>query len=160
MGLGFYGRSFTLSDPKCSNPGCAFNGGGTPGKCSASAGTLMFSEIEEIIAAGAKPTLDKEAAVKQVVWDRDQWVSYDDEESFGLKIDYANSKCLGGLMVWAISTDDDKWKASLALASGAKLQEKSLWGGGKPKTQIASCTWSDCAKNPQCPATLSPATSG
>ena len=44
-------------------------------------------------------TLDKAAAVKQVVWDSDQWVSYDDAHTFKTKIDYANSKCLGGLMV-------------------------------------------------------------
>ena len=26
LGLGFYGRSFQLSDPSCSTPGCPFNG--------------------------------------------------------------------------------------------------------------------------------------
>lgn len=44
-------------------------------------------------------THDKAAAIKQVVWDSNQWVSYDDEDTFKTKIDYANSKCLGGLMV-------------------------------------------------------------
>lgn len=72
MGIGFYGRSFTLSDPSCSRPGCGFSSGANPGKCSGNAGTLMFSEIEDVVAAGATVTLDKEAAVKQVVWDSNQ----------------------------------------------------------------------------------------
>lgn len=39
LGLGFYGRSFTLSDPSCNIPGCPFardrggSGGGNPGEC-------------------------------------------------------------------------------------------------------------------------------
>jgi len=31
LGLGFYGRSFQLSDPSCYTPGCLFKGGGAPG---------------------------------------------------------------------------------------------------------------------------------
>lgn len=57
----------------------------------------MFSEIEDVVATGATVTLDKEAAVKQVVWDSNQWVSYDDEETFKMKIDYANGLGLGVL---------------------------------------------------------------
>lgn len=49
MGMGFYGRSFTLSDPACNTAGCGFSAGGNPGRCSASAGSLMFSEIQGII---------------------------------------------------------------------------------------------------------------
>jgi chitinase len=46
MGIGFYGRSFTLSNPSCKAAGCGFSGGGKAGPCSASAGTLMFSETK------------------------------------------------------------------------------------------------------------------
>lgn len=40
MGFGFYGRSFQLSDPSCSNPGCQFSGGAAPGPCSDASGVL------------------------------------------------------------------------------------------------------------------------
>lgn len=33
LGIGFYGRSFTLSDPNCKVAGCPFSGGGTMGPC-------------------------------------------------------------------------------------------------------------------------------
>ncbi|MCJ1347172.1 hypothetical protein MMC31_005393 [Peltigera leucophlebia] len=90
---------FTLTDPSCSTAGCLFSGGATPGPCTGNAGTLSFAEIKRVIAGGGQVTLDKAAAIKQVVWDSNQWVSYDDEDTFKAKIDYANSKCLGGLMV-------------------------------------------------------------
>lgn len=31
--------------------------------------------------------------------DRDQWVSYDNSNTLKKKMDYANGKCLGGIMV-------------------------------------------------------------
>lgn len=36
------------------------------------------------------------------------WISYDNERSISLKVDYAMSKNLGGVMVWSIETDDFK----------------------------------------------------
>lgn len=130
MGLGFYGRSklivalyekslsltdrlrntpgFTLNDTSCVTSGCPFSTTGNPGPCTNSAGTLSFTEIEDILddeSRGAVKTYDAEAAVQIVVSDGDQWVSYDDWESFETKMDYANSHCLGGTMVWAVSLD-------------------------------------------------------
>ncbi len=68
MGIGFYGRSFTLSDPSCKTAGCPFSAGGSPGPCSASAGTLMYSEIQDIVAAGATVAEDNVAGVVVVTW--------------------------------------------------------------------------------------------
>lgn len=118
IGLGFYGRSFTLSDPSCASAGCPFSAGGNPGACTASAGTLSFSEIESIIAnEGAKVTLDKDAAVQIVTWGGNQWVSYDDADTMKLKVDYANGKCLGGVMV-SIPAHADRLLYSLAPGMG------------------------------------------
>ncbi len=41
LGLGFYGRSYTLADPNCWQPGCVFKSPGHAGTCSVS-----ISEIE------------------------------------------------------------------------------------------------------------------
>lgn len=38
-------------------------------------------------------------------WDSNQWVSYDDADTFALKMDYANTMCLSGTMVWALDLD-------------------------------------------------------
>jgi len=158
MGLGFYGRSFTLSDPTCSIPGCSFSGGGNPGNCTASAGTLSFAEIERVITAGGVVTLDKAAAVKQVVWDDDQWVSYDDAETFATKLEYADSVCISGSMIWASSLDDNLATASQALSKktghlAASLEEKSV-----ATDTYTACVWGSCGGS--CPSGTSAAQRG
>lgn len=41
-------------------------------------------------------TLDPVAAVQIVTWDKDQWVSFDNEETIKMKQAYANSRGIGG----------------------------------------------------------------
>ena len=109
MGQGWYGRSFTLKDPSCNKPdgACEFSGGAKAGPCSDAAGILDLQEIDDIIAKNnLKPVHDEKAAVKWITWDNDQWVSYDDTDTFSQKKDFANSRCLGGLMVWAVDQVD------------------------------------------------------
>ena len=155
LGLGFYGRSFTLQDPSCTAPGCPFSGGAPAGPCTDSVGTLSFAEIETLIETGATVTLDEAAAVKMVTWD-DNWVSYDDAETFQTKIDFANRNCLGGTMVWAVSLDDSSGTASNALAAAS-----GSGSGRTPRSVIAltqnplsGCALSGCAApgSPACPA--------
>ncbi|KAK6360310.1 hypothetical protein TWF730_006457 [Orbilia blumenaviensis] len=105
MGLGFYGRSFTLKNKACTKPGCEFTRGGTPGRCSEAEGILMNIEIQDIQKKKkVTPVFDKVAGVKYMSWDN-QWVSYDDAESIAFKRHWAASKCLGGLMIWALDQD-------------------------------------------------------
>ncbi|CAG8979165.1 hypothetical protein HYALB_00000299 [Hymenoscyphus albidus] len=106
LGLGFYGRSFTMKDPSCMSPGCGFSGPGKAGRCTGTSGVLSGLEIREIIASGATVKTDEAAAVKIVTWDTDQWVSWDDEETLKKKVEYVNKRCLGGTMIWAIDLDD------------------------------------------------------
>lgn len=54
---------------------------------------------------------DKEAAVNYFTFDKDQWVSYDDATTFEQKVKWADSIGLGGLMIWAVDLDDDKFSA-------------------------------------------------
>ncbi|KAJ6579226.1 hypothetical protein DFH09DRAFT_1447553 [Mycena vulgaris] len=75
MGLGFYGRSFTLASADCSSPGCIWASGANAGPCSGQSGILMYAEIQSILnqvdGSGSKPSpvFDEDAAVKYVVWD-------------------------------------------------------------------------------------------
>ncbi|GFF38182.1 chitotriosidase-1 [Aspergillus udagawae] len=122
LGMAFYGRAFTVVDRACTTPGCLFASGAEPGDCSSEVGILMISEIEKVIKEKSlKPTLYKDAAVKVAAWD-DQWVGYDDEDTFQLKADFARSQCLGGVMVWAISHDllDGTYSRALATVANRK----------------------------------------
>jgi chitinase len=37
--------------------------------------------------------------VKYITWKNNQWISYDDDDTFKQKRDFANDRCLGGTMV-------------------------------------------------------------
>lgn len=106
LGIGFYGRSFNLTDPNCFQPGCPFQGGAAKGLCSGESGILTYNEITNIIAQyDVDPIWDKDAAVKYVVWGGTSWVSYDDQDTFQQKVEYANDQGLGGLLIWAVDQD-------------------------------------------------------
>lgn len=117
LGYGFYGRAFELADPSCNKPGCPFAGGAKKGPCSNEAGILMYYEIQAILKQypDLEPVFDEEAAVKYLTWDRDQWISYDDADTFALKLEWANEVGFGGSMIWAVDTDDDKFSAMSGL---------------------------------------------
>ncbi|KAH8900782.1 hypothetical protein GQ53DRAFT_863476 [Thozetella sp. PMI_491] len=106
LGLGFYGRSFTLTDPSCKATGCEFSTGGNPGPCTGTSGILSYAEIASVLRS-ENPTItfDVENAVKIATWGNDQWIGYDDPESLKMKVDYASKHCMGGTMVWAVDLD-------------------------------------------------------
>ncbi|GAM90479.1 hypothetical protein ANO11243_085230 [Dothideomycetidae sp. 11243] len=109
LGQGWYGRSFTLKDPSCSTPNgvCQFTGGAAAGPCSQASGILDYQEIANVITQyKLTPTWDHTAGVKWIHWNSNQWVSYDDGDTFKQKRDLANERCLGGLMVWAMDQVD------------------------------------------------------
>ncbi|KAK5654041.1 hypothetical protein OQA88_7719 [Cercophora sp. LCS_1] len=116
LGIGFYGRSFELADPACSKPGCIFKGGAAPGSCTANSGTLAYREIVDIIKQNnLKPYYEEEHQIKYIVWNQNQWVSYDDAETIKAKIDFANNLGLGGLLIWSIDQDTDNLEALSAV---------------------------------------------
>lgn len=110
----FYGRTYTLSTPLCSNPGCEWTDPGPEGDCTATAGILSYKEIQQIISdSDLSPIYDEDAGVYYVTYGQGggNWVSFDDAVSFKAKIDLANKYGLGGLLIWAIDQDDEYYHA-------------------------------------------------
>ena len=103
LGIAYYGRGYTLSDPSCQSPGCGYTGPSEPGPCTNSAGLLSLREIEGIIVENnLVPTILPDLMIKQIVWDDNQWMGYDDNDTIALKMQWANENCLGGTVVWSI----------------------------------------------------------
>ncbi|EXK25265.1 hypothetical protein FOMG_18061 [Fusarium oxysporum f. sp. melonis 26406] len=128
LGLSFYGRAVTLADPSCSEPGCPYLSAGDAGECSNEAGILFNNEISDLISEKKlRPKLYKDAAVKTIQWNDDQWVSYDDKDTWKLKANFLKSQCLSGVLVWAVDYDDSKhsYSKGLAAALGIKVDLKS-----------------------------------
>lgn len=98
LGLGYYGRSFTLQNPSCKKVGCKFSGSGKACPCTKAPGILAWFEIQQIIAQNPKnkPIFDSSSMSKILTWNSNQWVAYDDEQTFGMRRRYAREHCLKG----------------------------------------------------------------
>jgi chitinase len=113
------------TDSSCWEPGCKFSDPGAEGPCTNTAGILSYHELNQILQnTGGTAYLDKEAAVRYLVYDSHNWVSYDDEITFGLKIEYAEKRGLPWIMVWAMDLDDSSLDALIAI-SGVKSTSRA-----------------------------------
>jgi len=111
------------------------------GLCSDSKGTLNLKEIQEIVSKEKlTPTLDEKAGVKFVAYNETQWVSFDDEETIKLKQKFANERCLGGTMVWAMDQADQKSACGLPEAVRSPPPAFNLSTSGANSTSLADCT--------------------
>ncbi|KAH6655949.1 hypothetical protein BKA67DRAFT_675964 [Truncatella angustata] len=152
LGMGFYGRTFTLDDTECSTPGCAWAGAGQAGDCTATAGILSYKEIVELMAdSNSLLVWDEDAAVNYMTYGEDQWVSFDTNQTFQQKIDFANDHCLGGIMIWAVDQDTYDWQALSALLDDDVNGDSLLTGGSETtstKKELATAysayTGADC----------------
>ncbi|KAM5451181.1 putative chitinase [Microsporum audouinii] len=133
IGFGFYGRAFTLQDPSCTDPGCPFSAGADPGICTRTSGYLAYYEIQDILSkekntksllnnGDIKIAHDKTAAVKYFTWNNDQWISYDDADTFKQKIDWANSIGFSGSLIWASDLDDYSFTAHKAITGKTNIE--------------------------------------
>jgi chitinase len=103
LGMPLYGRVFTVANTNDLNIGADIKGPGLEGSFTREAGMLGFNEICQDL--DWKHFWMRNEMVPVAVKD-DQWLSYDNINSLGLKVDFANWHGLGGVMVWSIETDD------------------------------------------------------
>ncbi|KAL8782914.1 MAG: hypothetical protein Q9213_005026, partial [Squamulea squamosa] len=156
LGFAFYGRSFTMSDPSCSKPGCTFSTSGQPGSCTNTGGILSYSELSSRNNSLSVQTFyDQKSTVKYNVYDGNQWISYDDQQSFFDKKKFLTSRCLGGLMIWAIDQDNQNHDALSGLLGD--FSSSQLEGGGlddKSAAALSSAfgayTGQNCFVTPTC----------
>ncbi|KAJ5907345.1 hypothetical protein N7495_000027 [Penicillium taxi] len=74
LGIGFYGRSYTMLDTSCFEPGCSFASSGTAGSCTDSAGVLSYKEIMDSMEEEDVVIIwDETDAVNYMTWDQDTY---------------------------------------------------------------------------------------
>jgi chitinase len=96
LGLGFYGHVFELTDPEQHAVGSPANG--------ANADYTSYYLICQL-ADGWTDEWDDEQEVPYK-YSNTQWIGYDNSQSVKLKMEYAKSRNLGGVMMWAVNDDD------------------------------------------------------
>ncbi|KAM7215378.1 hypothetical protein V8F06_009239 [Rhypophila decipiens] len=152
LGFGFYGRAFTLTNPSCTTQGCPFSGGAKPGVCTKTSGYLAYYEVQDILKQNPniKVIHDKESAVKYFTFDTNQWISYDDKDTFKQKVEWANDMGFSGSLIWASDLDDFDFTAHAALTGKDKsttnspLSKKALLGSLMTKNDLNSHLRKDC----------------
>ena len=110
LGMPGYGRSYTLANETCVSLGCPFQEDSNEtaiGGCLDTHGFVPYVEIYQWTEKGEGKgydsiTVDVSTHSAVMVKDGNQFISYDNLETFKSKVDYATEKCLGGTMIWAI----------------------------------------------------------
>nr|XP_022907361.1 chitinase-3-like protein 1 [Onthophagus taurus] len=105
MGVGTYGRTFTLQSTANTNIGAPTTGAGTGGQYTGESGFLGYNEVCENVLNGWTVVWDDEQKVPYA-YKGNQWVGYDNPQSIAIKVAYAKARGLGGIMVWSLETDD------------------------------------------------------
>ena len=102
LGIGAYGRTYTLKDPSCHHFGCEFSGPGNAGKCTKAPGTLAYFEIKHLLETdtNARSVYDSQS-LSMYVYTGDQFISYDSLETLRKKKEFAKQFCMRGMMLWA-----------------------------------------------------------
>ncbi|XP_004088975.1 chitotriosidase-1 isoform X2 [Nomascus leucogenys] len=103
LGMPTYGRSFTLASSSDTRVGAPATGSGTPGPFTKEGGMLAYYEVCSWKGATKQRIKDQEVPY---IFRDNQWVGFDDVESFKTKVSYLKQKGLGGAMVWALDLDD------------------------------------------------------
>ncbi|KAK7423090.1 hypothetical protein QQZ08_009257 [Neonectria magnoliae] len=161
LGTGFYGRAFTATRPDCLDPGCTYESGAPRQRCSNEISVMIQSEIVDVMErTGGKPIPNKEAAVKILTFDTNQWVACDDQDTLQMKADFAREQCMSGIMVWAVSQDVSDGTYSKAIGKAAARKFTSLpamfFETGDDDdvltltTKHPQCKWTNCGES--CPS--------
>jgi len=132
VGTPFYGRTYTLGDPKSNDLGAyivKWMGGGEPGPFTNATGFMSYYEICMKLldpADGWVKRYDDVGKVPFMHKDR-QWIGYEDEDSLKIKMDFIRGRGYAGAMTWALDMDDFK----NVCGKGANSMMKVLYDGMK-----------------------------
>ncbi|XP_053339252.1 acidic mammalian chitinase-like [Clarias gariepinus] len=105
VGFPTYGNTFTLKNPANHGIGAPISGAGTPGQYTQEAGALAYFEICSFLQGGATEVWNSQQDVPYA-YQGNQWVGYDNIESFQFKAQWLMESHFGGAMVWTIDMDD------------------------------------------------------
>ncbi|XP_004459101.1 chitotriosidase-1 [Dasypus novemcinctus] len=103
LGMPTYGRTFTLASSSDTGVGAPATGPGSPGPFTREGGLLAYYEVCSWKGASKHRIKDQKVPY---AFQGNQWVGFDDVESFQAKISYLKQKRLGGAMVWTLDLDD------------------------------------------------------
>uniref|UniRef100_UPI00398E9B5A acidic mammalian chitinase-like n=1 Tax=Pristiophorus japonicus TaxID=55135 RepID=UPI00398E9B5A len=103
VGFPTYGRSFTLSS-SATDVGAPVSGPGQAGQLTREAGFLAYYEICTLLKTATTQLIEDQMV--PYAFKGNQWVGYDDRQSFTLKAQWLKNNNFEGAMVWSLDLDD------------------------------------------------------
>ncbi|KAL7715017.1 Chitotriosidase-1 [Entamoeba marina] len=115
LGMGHYGRGWTLKSSSDHEMGSPAIGASSAGTCTREDGYMAKYELDAFLPESN--IVYDEKTMTMYGWNDDQFFSFDDSTTFALKAEYLCAKNLGGAMIWAIDLDKN-------LVETRKIREK------------------------------------
>ncbi|XP_052892133.1 probable chitinase 10 [Anopheles moucheti] len=106
LGVPVFGHTFKLTSTSDTRVGAPTSGPGDAGPYTLEPGTLSYLEVCEKLKAGGYTQAYSNEQKVPYAYRGNQWISYDNANSIALKVQYAKSLNLGGVMVYSIESDD------------------------------------------------------
>jgi len=106
MGMGTYGRTFTLVNKAKTGLNADASGPGAAGPSTSAKGFLSYYEICDFVKNKGWTSEFIDEIKSPIAYKGDQWVGYDNPTSIAIKSQYIKDKGLGGGMIWALDLDD------------------------------------------------------
>uniref|UniRef100_A0A3B4B2D9 GH18 domain-containing protein n=1 Tax=Periophthalmus magnuspinnatus TaxID=409849 RepID=A0A3B4B2D9_9GOBI len=103
LGFPAYARSYTLST-QVSSPGAPVSGLAYPGPFTQEMGFWSHYETCAFLHGASANWIDKQYVPYAVK--NNQWVGFDNQQSYGAKVTYLMTQHLGGAAVWSLNLDD------------------------------------------------------
>lgn len=106
LGIGAFGRSFTMKSKDLHARGSEVADLGKAGPYLLAAGSLGYNEICEMMAKDPWTVVELAKNAISYAYKDKQWVSYDDPRSIAIKATYVRDMGMRGMMLYSIDTDD------------------------------------------------------
>uniref|UniRef100_A0A7M4EWK2 Acidic mammalian chitinase n=1 Tax=Crocodylus porosus TaxID=8502 RepID=A0A7M4EWK2_CROPO len=105
VGFPTYGHTFMLSNPSNTAVGAPTSGPGPAGPYTKQTGFLAYYEICTFLKNGATQAWDTPQDVPYA-YSSNEWLGYDNQKSFQMKVDWLKQNNFAGAMVWTLDLDD------------------------------------------------------
>lgn len=115
--------------------------------------TEIQSKKEEL---GSQSFYDEPSTVRWLVYASNQWISYEDAQSFRDKLKYQSSRCLKGSMIWSLDLDTTDFQAMTDFFGEEAMRDALGDTSLKPKDKerlvrdLAAYTGQDCYVTTDC----------
>ncbi|XP_066146266.1 acidic mammalian chitinase-like [Euwallacea fornicatus] len=107
LGIPFYGRTMTLASSRATAPGSPLSAVAVAaGPYTGTPGIWGYNEIVEKFNEGSWTLQWDEEQQVPYAYSDSTWLSFENEQSIALKVEYAKNNGLGAVMLWSIETGD------------------------------------------------------